>query len=52
LAISALSNKLRVDSSLSGYSFTYNPAKDKSAGTVDLTLDFFNNSDQPSVTTH
>jgi outer membrane protein insertion porin family len=52
LAISALSNKLRVDSSLSGYSFTYNPAKDKSVGTVDLTLDFFNNSDQPSVTTH
>lgn len=52
LAVSNLYNKLRVDSSLSGYTFTFSPQKDKSAGIVDLTLDFAKNTDQPTVTVH
>jgi outer membrane protein insertion porin family len=52
LAINSLYSKLRVDSTLSGYDFTFSPAKDKSAGIVDLILDFSKKTDQPSVTTH
>jgi outer membrane protein assembly factor BamA len=52
LAINSLYSRLRADSMLSGYDFTFSPAKDKPAGIVDLTLDFFKKTDQPSVTTH
>ena len=52
LGVSSLYNKLRADSSLNSYDFTFNPQKDKAAGTVDLTLDFSKNTDQPRVTAH
>jgi hypothetical protein len=52
LAISSLYNKAHADSTLNGYDFTFSPAKDKSAGIIDLTLDFFKKTYQPSVTTH
>jgi outer membrane protein insertion porin family len=52
LAINSLYSKARADSTLSGYDFTFSPVQDKSADIVDLTLDFFNRTDQPRVTIH
>lgn len=50
LAIDRLYQKIRAEPSLSGYSFTFSPAKDPAAARVDLTLDFYKVSDASSVT--
>jgi outer membrane protein insertion porin family len=50
LVVSSLYNKVRADSSLNAYTFSFSPVKDKSAEMVDLTLDFSRNANQPTVT--
>jgi hypothetical protein len=49
-AINALYRKISDDSSFAGYGFSFGPAKDKSAAEVDLTLDFYKQNDNGSVT--
>ncbi len=50
MAVNGLYHKISADPSMSAYSFTFTPKKDKPAATVDLTLDFFKNSDKATVT--
>lgn len=50
MAINALYHKLSLDALLKDQGFTFNPTKDKSTAEVDLTLDFYKNSDKSSVT--
>lgn len=50
MAINNLYHKLPSDTLLTAHGFTFSPAKDKAAAQVDLTLDFYKNSDKSSVT--
>lgn len=50
MAINNLYHKLPSDPLLAADSFTFSPTKDKVAGQVDLTLDFYKVSDKSSVT--
>lgn len=48
--INALYHKIADEPSLKGYSFSFGPKRDKAAGAVDLTLDFYRESDDSHVT--
>ncbi len=50
IAINGLNRKLSADPLMAAYGFTFGPTKNKSAATVDLTLDFYKVSDKSSVT--
>ncbi len=50
MAINNLYHKLPSDPLLRAHGFTFSPAKDKLAAQVDLTLDFYKDSDKSSVT--
>ena len=50
MAINNLYHKLPSDALLTAHGFTFSPAKDKVAAQVDLTLDFYKDSDKSSVT--
>jgi hypothetical protein len=50
MAINNLYHKVTSDALLKADGFTFSPAKDKAAGQVDLTLDFYKVSDKSSVT--
>ena len=50
MAINGLYHKLSSDALLKDHGFTFSPTKDKSTAEVDLTLDFYKNSDKSSVT--
>jgi len=49
-AISELYHKIANEPSLKGYSFGYGPKADKEAGMIDLSLDFFKEGGESSVT--
>lgn len=49
-AITGLYQKLPSEASLAGLSFGFSPARDKEAAVVDLTLNFYKQSDKSSVT--
>jgi hypothetical protein len=50
LAINNLYHKIPTDPLLAGYGFTFSPKEDKSAATVDLTLNFYKKGQGSSVT--
>jgi hypothetical protein len=49
-AIGTLYHRLSTDPSMASLGFTFSPTKDKSVAMVDLTLDFYHQSDNSSVT--
>lgn len=49
-AVNDLYHKLSAEASLVGFSFSFNPARDKPAAAMDLTLNFFKVSDESHVT--
>jgi outer membrane protein assembly factor BamA len=50
MAINGLYHKLSSDTLLKDHGFTFSPTKDKATAEVDLTLEFYKNSDKSSVT--